>query len=388
MADRIDPIPPISGSAAAAQAKAAMNSVFQESAAIAFQEWGDNAFNNPLTIMRRFERLDEKLRAKKNGTEQSKSTDEESALIEDISEAAEALEQQHPDLSSEDLIDLFLALHRGVTEDELLGLAKEKLKDPTLIDTALDFLTENSKGKEKTVAKRAKEELLLQSGREVSAGHNIGGSAYQFAEEGLGTATMLRELYRELTSKERSALQIFQELFSLYKFDRVLQGIAFLLASLGLDLNAKGPSIDPAQLKSILTDCQKLQGIVGVYAFFNRRMSLLKAEFERYGLELPKELNFESLSRTFLRILEDKYPSIKNLFAALKSLGLGEELIAQMLILGQNRDALRHTSRRLYRDEKHRQDLMKALEEAAEEIEDLLDQEDKEEGGEEEEEDE
>lgn len=384
MADAIPSISAASRVIAAAQAKAAEITAIQVSAEDSFNEWADSAFN-PLAAQRRFEKLEDKLRKKTAGSEEVEKRDEADVRIEKIEAAAEGIAREHPDMSAQDLIDLFLALEKGLSLDELFKIAGETFEDPSLVDKALDFLIENSSETGKKTAEKAKERLYNLLGREVKAGLNIEKQAYKAASVGLGSASFMRDLYRNLTAMQRTTLQIFKELFSLYNFEKISESIEFLLASLGLDLNAKGPSIERAQLQSLQHDCQSLQSILGLYKFFNGRTDMLYSEFERYGLAIPDELHFESLTKSLLQLIEEKYPSPSRVLDLANGLGVKGELVAQYLALAQLRDALlaRNSSAKFYKDNQHRQDLIKCAQDALDELDQALEEEDDQEDSEE-----
>lgn len=59
-------------------------------------------------------------------------------------------------------------------------------------------------------------------------------------------------------------------------------------------------------------------------------------------------------------------------------LGISEEVIAQIIVFTQMREALRHISPRYYRNPKHREELSQAFFSALDELEDQLEEENEE----------
>lgn len=301
--------------------------------------------------------------------------------IEKIKDQADQFQRRNPELKSSSLTSLRDLIKPGDSKEEILRKLQEFYPDVSLADEALDFLFETTEGELANTVKEAKEELGKQSGREISAGRNIGAQARAASEKGIGSPTTLRDMYRDITGNPRDSTTLFQELSQKYNFKELKQVVDFLLHSLGSDMKAKGPSIPRGQLHRLFTETRSLQAILGVYRFFKNRMNLVGKMFEREGLTVPPELNFESLAKSFMSLAGERYPTQDKVMQTAVRLGIDKWIQAKIIALSQLRDAIREVAaNQIYRSIQHRDELytaiLEALEELEDELEELLDQED------------
>ncbi|MGE3954418.1 MAG: type III secretion system gatekeeper subunit SctW [Parachlamydiales bacterium] len=296
--------------------------------------------------------------------------------------AADQKQNLNPELNKDQLLRLLeYLMGRGLTDPE--ALLEEVLKvfpDPSLADEALDFLLETTEGDLQETVHAARGLLNERMGREVAAGRNIAAEARGYSERGLGTATELRDLYRDITGNPRDHNTLFRELAAQYKFEQLRDVIDFLLHSLGADLRAKGPSISRGELYRLMTEARVLQSILQIYLFFQGREGMIARLMAEIGYVPPEELDFQTLSRTFVELVDERYPSAAKLYSLARELGISEEVAAQIVIFSQFRDAIRGVAPRIYRSLQHRYELLMAIIEALEELETKLEEEE-EEGG-------
>jgi len=332
-----------------------------------FQELCEGMFSQA-AVRRSFKTLEQQKYHRKDVL---KSEAEKTSRVEDIEkieEAAARFQRQNYELQKRSLQLLRESLSEQDTFEDILRKVLDFYPDKSLADEALDFIIETTKGALREEAIRAKEALNERYNKEVKAGRNIKAEAQEFAKEGLGSPTSLRDFYRSVIGKPRDAQTLFNEIFRNYSFNDIKTLIKFLFHALGSDLRSKGPSISRPELLRLVDDTKSLQSILGVYRFFYTRMNLINSQFEKYGLFLPPTIDFEALAKAFLKILSERYISAEKIFQLAKLLALSEEL-AQIIIFTQMRDATRNTAPKLYNSQKHRQDLLDALMEALEELE-------------------
>ena len=362
----------------------AARAIASEAASESLQEWGDLAAFNPLALTKRFQTLEERIGRKPRGDQTGKAEkeDEEETKIlqvETIDASAESYERKNPELSKHTLLLLRSKIKPEDSKEEILKKVLDLFSDRYLADDALDFLSKTTGGDLKTRVLSAKEELNTLAGREIRAGRNMGGVAQKYAKEGLGDPKTLRDLYREVTGNPKEPAVLFEEFASHFDFERLQPVIQFLLHSLGSDLKSKGPSISRAELQRLFSEARTLQSILGVYRFFRGRMGLIQSTFNSQGLLLPKALNFEILSKVYVKFLKESYPNTAKLFNLASILGIEEEEAAQLILFYQMKEGLRHTSPKLFRSEKHRSDLQSIFLDALEEIEESIEEEEEEE---------
>lgn len=349
-----------------------------EASAISMKEYEDTAAFNPLTMSRRFVPLEEKHRKKGREDKPLEKMEEKVVQIEKIDEVLEEFREKNPELESQNLLKLRSRFKGNERADEILEKVLKAYPDYSLADDALEFLARTTRDELLNEVLKAKQYLNDSYGREVRAGHNIAQQAREFSSKGMGSPTGLRDLYRDITGNPREVTTLFDELNQKFTYNGMNQAIDFLLHSLGADLRAKGPSIDRAELHRLMTEARNLLAILWVYRFFRGRMDLIRNAFERSGMLLPTRITFELLAKLFVAFLRERYPSMEKVFQLAAKLGISEELLAQIIIFTQMRDAVRGVAPKLFRNEQHRHDILMSLLEALEELEEQEEEEEEE----------
>lgn len=348
-----------------------------------FQSECNSGFDG-IAIRRNFKTLEEFKARKARAKEAQKQEEEEEITTQIIGtekaeETATRFQNKNFELNKKTLLLLRDSLKQSDKYNDIIRKVLDFYSDPTLADEALDFLYETTYGDLQKEVLKAKEELNARCAREIKAGKNIKTEAKEFSKAGLGSPTGLRDLYRDITGKARTAHELFDDLAKKFSYEQLKTAIKFLFHSLGSDLKAKGPSISRAELLKLIEDTKILQAILGVYKFFEGRMNLVTSQFLQYSLKIPPSINFETLSKLFVKLLEARYVSPEKILQNAALLGIAEELLAQIIVFNQFRDAIRNTSPKLYRSDKHRQEVIDAILEALEEIEEEYEEEEGEE---------
>lgn len=340
----------------------------------------DQTAFNPLAIARRFETIEK--RFTKSSKEETKPKDEpEITRVESVEEISEEFFNKNPEFEANVLNALRAKLKDSDSVDDIIKKLQETYPDHYLADEALEFLirTTDAKsqlGKNLVLARQKFNDIFR---REVVAGRNMTQEARAFADQGIGSPSALRGLYKDITGNPKDPLELFDHLTEKYDYEKMTKVIKFLLHSLGADLKAKGPSISRPELQLLFNETRAMQAILGIYRFFQSRMNLIGKEFERNDLNLPGKLSFESLAKQFVKLISERYPSVDKIMRIGGALGLGDDLLAQIIVYTQFRDGLRQVSPRLFKSEKQRQDLLMTLLDALSDLEDELDEEDEEE---------
>lgn len=366
-----------------AHAKQAMGKMVasQVDSTVAFDTWADQALFSPTRMRKKFEKLEERLRSPAHQKGEVQKGEKEAGLKASVVEqVAQNYQKQNPELQAKTLMLLSGRITKDDDADTILRKLEEFYTDRSLADEAVDFLIEtSSKNKEmQSRLAQAKEQFNAAYGKEIRAGRNIAEYVRTFSKMGLGSPTALRDLYRDLIFTPRSPHQIFDELTEKFKFSDMKNIIDFILHSMGTDLRAKGSSISKAELHRILTEARTMQSILGVFRFFFARMNMIKGQFDRSDLMMPSHIDFEALARLLMKLLQERYPSPDKILKLSSVLGVSEEVAAQIIIFTQYRDALRHISPKLFKSERHRQDLMLTIMETLNDLEEEAEEEEEE----------
>lgn len=335
---------------------------------------------NPMQQAQKFRTLKELHSQKQKSREssESKEVDEEVLDVEKIDEVSERFEKTNYELNAKTLRILRSTLKPGDSAEEVLAKVEAVYKDAALADEALEFLYEVTDAQLQLATMEAKEKLRKDKGKEIQAGRNMGAQAREFSKEGLGSPSSLRDLYRDITQNPRPPLKLFDELAEKFRYPTLKQAIRFMLHSLGSDLRSKGPSIARGELKRLIDETRSMQGILGVFRFFQSRMKLIQREFGSYQLLLPSKLTFEILARIFIKLLQERFLSPDKIIQTAKYLGISQEIAAQMVIFSQMRDAIRQVTPRYFKDPRQREEILKAFIDAIEKLEDEMEEEEEE----------
>lgn len=295
--------------------------------------------------------------------------------IERIKDSADQFQRRNPELKAAILQMLRENIKPDDSVEDILRKVREFYPDVSLADEALEFLLETTDGELARKVQEARDNFNQEFGRDIVAGRNIGQQARLAAEKGLGTPTTLRDMYRDITANPRDSATLFEELSNRYAFKELKKVVDFLLHSLGADMKSKGPSIPRALLHRLLEETRSLQAILGVYRFFKMRERLVESLFEKEGMETPSQINFESMSKQFMALAAERYPTASKVLQLAAKLGIEKWLIAKIIVLSQIRDAVREVSvNQIYKSIQHRDELYMAIIEALEDLEDELEE--------------
>lgn len=337
-------------------------------------QYVENTLFNPMQQAQKFKDLD-KLKTPQNKEAVENPEEEKIIGVESSEETASRFQKNNPELSSRTLAILRNLISESDTPEETLAKVFSVYPDPALADEALDFLIETATPEMQDMLKKTKDLLNRDYERQVKAGRNIGALAREFSKEGLGNPTALRDMYRDVTGNRREPLKLFDELSEKYPYNKLKSILAFLLHSLGSDLKAKGPSIDRADLARLIEETRSLQGILGVYRFFQSRSKLIDSLFQSINFQRPTQLTFETLARLLIKMLAERFVNPEKIIQTAKLLGLSEETAAQIITYSQMYDALRQISPRYYRTPQHRNELAKAFVDTLEQLDEKLEEE-------------
>lgn len=364
--DSVDPLERPAQSRWEEEAKKA--TIRQEMSELSMTDFAESAAFNPVLMAQRgrFTTLEERRKRTREGTEK---IEKELIAVERAEEVSEEFQRKNPELQARALLLLRQRIAANDTAEEILRKVLDSYPDYSLADEALEYLEQTSSGDLLNRIRLAKEVLNTNFGREVRAGRNIGEQARAFSLQGLGSPTGLRDLYRDITGNPREVTTLFSELSDQFDFNKLETAINFILHSLGVDLKSKGPSIARGELHRLMTEARNLLAILWVYRFFQGRMNLIKAAFERGGMFLPLHISFEQLAKLFIDLLKERYPSMDKVLQMALKLGLSTELLGQIIIFTQMRDAVRGVAPKLFRSEDHRYDVLMSYIEAIEELE-------------------
>jgi type III secretion protein W len=346
------------------------------------EQWCDMEAFNPMAMMRRFRPLDEfkEVHHEEYLEEKERLEKEEKvAEVEKVEDAATRFQRDNEELQSKTLLILRSRISSNDSPDDVLKKVLEAYPDPALADEAFEFLLQTADPATGAIILLARERLGKRFDAEIKAGRNMGAQAREFSKQGLGSPTSLRDLYRDITANPREPVILFDELSDKFNYEKLRTVIKFLLHSLGSDLKSKGPSISRPELVRLIDETRSLQGILGIYRFFQSRMKLIQRQFASYDVTFPNRIHFETLAKQLVKFLTERFMSPEKILQASRLFGISEEAIAQIIVFSQMRDALKQISPRYFRNPKQRDELFQTFLKTLEELEGELEEEEQEE---------
>ncbi|WP_192875485.1 HrpJ domain-containing protein [Candidatus Similichlamydia epinepheli] len=256
-------------------------------------------------------------------------------------ERAARYQEENEELDEQYLLALQGQIRGDDDEKTILNKIKLYFQEWSLVDEVLDFLSEGADQALLAKFQNLKKMIHQKYGREILAGRNMGNEARFFSKYGLGSPTVLRKMYLDITANPRTAPDLFDDLSSRFAYPQLRKVIGFLLRSLGSDLRSKGPSIARGELYRLLNETRIAQAILGVFRFFKAREKMVNRLFVQYGLESLPKMSFEIMSKTFMRFVSDRFPSPENTRHLIGQMG-AHDSVPGLIVLGmQVRDALR-----------------------------------------------
>ncbi len=287
-----------------------------------------------------------------------------------------------------------------VSVDDFLNVLLEVAEPtPDLRSVITTVKTEHLKhfGNEIAEKRKAFEEVNTAVAEMIAAGT-------QQIREGKPPPTTLKEFYQQIREQSwESPAELFNKLFSdykgVYKNIRAISG--YLLNRLGMELRVhkeasqddktlrflQGDPQEYARLRDTITTIRQLQAVLGVFSFFQGREKHIAKAFERNGLPVPPSLTFEQMSKEFVKLVQERYPSGQKVLDSAEKLGpftqakYGDvgRIVAKIISVNQFRDAVRQVSKTLYdkapdvQVEKQQQ-LLRSIIEASDNLEEMFDQ--------------
>jgi len=376
-----NPIQPVTNDVSSSQSaqgskNAAQASAVQESMQDSFQSFVDQFAVNTMQIIRRnsepFEERVKKRPRTESADKQQEGEEEIPLEIEETHEVSGYYENKNPEVKSKNLQGLKDQISKFDTPEDILQKIMENFPDPVMADAAFDYLLQVMPDELKAKIYNARENFKNRFGRALKAGKNIFEESLKFSEEGLGAPSELRQMYAELTGDPKTPIYLFDELLKKFDYEKMKKAIDFWMHALGADLNSKGSSIQRGELYKLIEETRTLQAILGVYNYFASKQRELVLNLARRNAEATPEMNYQNLAKLFVRILQDKFPSPDKILNLKRDLKIEPFLHSQEAVLSVMCSGIKGTSPRLYKNEKHKIEILNCFLLALEAIDSVL----------------
>jgi hypothetical protein len=169
---------------------------------------------NPMQMVQRFRNLKEfvsKEGQKSQDVEETEELVSKVLDVENVETLSDKYQKENFELNAKTLKILRASIQNAKNADEILAKVLSVYPEAALADEALEFLTKTTENQLLLATSEAKEKLNKDRSKEIKAGRNMGAAARQFSQEGLGSASSLRELYRQITQTPKEILDLFED---------------------------------------------------------------------------------------------------------------------------------------------------------------------------------
>jgi type III secretion protein W len=351
--------------------------VVQEEMQQSMQSYLDQFSVNTMQIIRRNgETLEERVKKKARSESPQKNeneTEQDVPLeIEATEEVSGYYENKNPEIKGKSLQSLKEQISKFDTPEDILQKIMETFPDPVMADAAFDYLLQVIPDELKEKIYTARSNFEKRFSRALKAGKNVLDESLKFSKDGLGEASELRQFYTEFSGNPKAPLDLFEELLVKFTFEKMKQAIGFWLSALGADLNSKGSSIEKGELHKLIDETRTLQAILGVYKYFASKQKELILSLARKDTAATPEMNYQNLAKIFVKILQDIYPSPDKILSIKHELHIEQYLHAQESVLNIMCSGINGVAPRLFRNEKHKKELMSCFLIALEAIDNYL----------------
>lgn len=373
------PIEPIDNLVKSQTSQALQNSVqasvVQEESKESFETFIDQFAVNTMQIIKRDgETLQKRIekRVRSDHAEKSENEEEVPLEVEESQEVSGYYENKDSDIKKKPIQSLKEQLSKFDTEEDILQKVMDMYPDPIDAEAIFEVLLQTMPDELKEKIFNAKNKFEKRFERALKAGKNIFEEVQKFAKDGLAPPDELRQMYTELTGDPKPALELFEELLNKFTFEKMKQAIKFWLSALGADLNSKGSSIQPGELSNLIKEAKSLQAILGLYSFFASKQRELILNLARKNAVATPQMNFKNLAKIFALFLKDMYPSPDKVIFMKNELGITANLHAQEAVFSIMCGAVKGVSPKLFRNQKHIEDVLSCFIDALEAIDQIL----------------
>lgn len=294
--------------------------------------------------------------------------------MKEIGEKAQGFQNRNPMLKQENLVLLGSRIKEDDKAEDILKKVTDAYPDLAMAEEVFLFLLEITQGDLQEQVKEASKQFRELKGPEIEAGKNVAQQAMKATEKELGNYTNLADLYKDITQTPRDTITLFNQLSAKYDYKELKAIFNYILHNLGANTKAKGTNIPHAELQQLIKATRALQHINKVFHFFEKRMNLVEKMFKEQGEPIPEKLSFETLSKVFMNLVSERYPSSEKVKQQTSIMGVENSIPGQIITVSQCRDAVREVALQIYRSVEHRDQVYLSIIDMLEETEESLEE--------------
>jgi len=272
------------------------------------------------------------------------------------------LQQMVPDFNEKTFLRLLETLKKQLPSSsrELRDATRSAFSEVSHQHLALKLLEEAFQDvpELQSLAKVTREELEAEAGPAIRAGINTSSIANRYAQQGLGELSELRDFYRTTILHYEGVTETFRAITERFPDQAIPDAVGYLLRAVGHDLHAKGPSLEPEELRMILNDLYYLEYL----AHLHHSCDQLLRRTER-GFGVPLSLNSKGLVAEFLTLTDKTWITSSDVLNLAHKAGL-VNTSARIYFLQGFLDMARQAPLKLFANDEKRLALVAKVQEA------------------------
>jgi len=204
----------------------------------------------------------------------------------------------------------------------------------------------------------ALENLVRQQGPAVRAGLNTSITAFEVSGQGLAGVQRLRDFYRSTVLSFTGLDSAYREVMEAYGEEGFQRATDFLIKAAGAELMSRGPSIDRAELRSIIDQLYYLEVLGNTQRACTVLMKRMQTQFHE-----PAAGSGRALMGKLMGLTMDPLVGSQEVLAILNDLGIGGAA-ARIDLLRELRYLAWEIPLKACKDMQGRQELLKGLQQA------------------------
>lgn len=203
----------------------------------------------------------------------------------EFDKAAEALSKKTAgEISAKTLIAIKGQVKDNSNPEDTIKLVESFVSEPYLAHEVLEFLKEESEGKQKEVFEEAFKKFDSEKGGEARKGREIGLLAREMSMKGEGEVVSIRSEINTLMDEKMNAQEIFGALHKTYgSYKQISNKLKIFLHYLGEQTKESG--VERPHLAALNSALRNVQAVKQVYAFFLKMLGLIEREAHQVEYE-------------------------------------------------------------------------------------------------------
>lgn len=285
-------------------------------------------------------------------------------LEKELDNQAKAFANKHPILKRDSLKNLFnevARLGKDATEDDVIEIVRRTYPEghEAEAEHAFEFLVETTTGDLKGLVEKAKAKFDKNYNKEIKRSLELEKIATHVGAKVSGEVLDFYNMFTDLVARQPEPIAMYEEFkkrFPNPEDRKKIEEASY--HEIGVALKTK--DIEPALLGALNKTAYMLHAARNLRTPFAKTEALMESQFEQYGISKPSNLNVESMTDGFVRMVGRRMNTATQMKALVESMvprGLGNDVrtrynfvAAEIIILQRYRDAVHQVALPVFND--------------------------------------